>query len=119
MFFHDHEKQIYSPEGSDQKFDPLALDRALTVASGGRLNDLLKQWQPVPEGQGDVSPDGIARDAVARAEAETELALIARKAFGVPEFPAATDAHALELLCDFLWWMEGKGGRGETPPPSP
>lgn len=119
MFFQEHEKQIYSPQGSDHKFDPLALDRALVTASGGRLNVLLKQWQPLPDGEGDVSADGKARDAVARAEAETELAAVARKVFSVPDFPDATDAHALELLCDFLWWMEGKGVRGETPPPSP
>lgn len=117
MFFADHEKQIYSPPGSDLKFDPLALDRALTLASEGRLNDLLGQWCP-GEG-GDVSQGAPARSAVASAEAEAELVAVARKAFQLPAFPDCPDALALEHLCDFLWWMEKKGVRGETPPPSP
>lgn len=119
MFFADHEKQIYSPEGSDLKFDPLAVERALIIASEGRINDLLKQWTPPEEGTGDVSPGAETRDALARALAEQELSVIARKAFSLPDFPASTDATALELLVDFLWWMEKKGVRGETPPPSP
>lgn len=119
MFFADHEKRIYSPEGSDLKFDPLALDRSLTLATGGKLAELVAQWQPPEEGTGDVSKDAPARNAVASAEAEEVLVLAARKAFGLPAFPDVTDAVALEYLSDFLWWMEKKGERGETPLPSP
>lgn len=119
MFFEDHEKQIYSPPESDQKFDPLALDRTLALLSQGRLAELVGQWQPAEDGEGDVGKGAKARDALMRAEAEVELTRIARKAFGVPDFPAKLDAHALEMLCDFLRWMEKKGQRGETPQSSP
>lgn len=118
MFFADHEKRIYSPEGSDLKFDPLALDRALTRASDGRLNDLLEAWQAGDLARGDVSESKASR-ALVVAEAEGELARVARSAFGLPDFPECCDATALEYLCDFLGWMEGKGSRGSAPPPSP
>ena len=109
MFFQDHEKQIYSPPGCDQKFDPLALDRALTKASGGRLNEWLQAWSP--ESEGDVSAEGKRKTSVEQADAEELLVEAARKAFGLPPFPESTSAQALEYLLDYLWWMEGKGVR--------
>lgn len=117
MFFAEHEKTIYQPPDSARKFDPLALDRALTIHSGGKVNEWLKLWQGGDSG--DVSPGGRAEAAVMAAEAEGKLAELSRAAFGLPEFPEATDAHALEWLCDYLRWMEGKGSRGSAPPPSP
>jgi hypothetical protein len=119
MIFAEHERAIYSPEGSDDRYDPLALARALTVASGGRLNAMLADWRGGFEDAGDVSPDGRAAALVASAEAEAHLAAVARLVFGVPDFPAATDAVALELLCDYLGWMEKKGERAATSRPSP
>lgn len=119
MFFEDHLKQIYSPKGSELKFDPLVLDRALVAESEGRLNDLLIQWRAGTDGLGDVSDGAKYDNAVMSADAEDELVRIARGAFGLPEFPDCLDATALEYLCDFLEWMEGKGTRGSAPLPSP
>lgn len=118
MFFQDHEKQIYSPQGSDKKFDPLAIDRNLVIASDGRLNDLLKQWRASSDGLGDVSKDSQRNNAIQSAMAEEALARAARLVFGLPDFPDCTDAAALEWLCDYLDYMEGKGQRGKTPPHS-
>jgi hypothetical protein len=119
MFFQDHEKTIYSPEGSDMKFDPLALDRALVTASGGKLAELIEQWKSGSDDKGDVSASGKAERQIASALAEGELVKVARVAFKLGEFPVDLDAEALEYLCDFLEWMKKKGRRGETPPDSP
>lgn len=113
--FQPHEKTIYTPPGSDRKFDPLSLSRSLVAATGGRLNSLLVEWAAGVDGQGDVSKGAAERDAVTSAAAEGELARAARAAFGLPEFPECLDATALEYLEDFLGWMEKKGSRGETP----
>src|SRR5262249_43332767 len=114
MFFADHEKRIYSPEGCPRAFDPLALDRALTRASGGRRGDLLAAWQATDVSTGDVSEPAASRT-LAGAAAEEDLVRAARVAFDLPDFPACCDATALEYLCDYLEWMEKKGSRGETP----
>lgn len=113
--FQDHEKQIYSPPGSDRKFDPLSLSRALVRATGGRLNALLVEWAAGADGLGDVSKGAAERDAVTSAAAEEQLVAAAREAFGLPAFPEVLDGTALEWLSDFLGWMEKKGVRGETP----
>lgn len=122
MHFQDHEKRIYTPESRpDLKLDPLAVDRALTKASGGQLSTLLKQWQPVERDAsgvpltGDISDNGANAELV-RAAAEEKLAAIAREVFGFKPFPESTDAEALEVLLDYLWWMEGKGVTAGTPP---
>jgi hypothetical protein len=119
MFFQDHEKQIYSPAGSDLRFDPLDLDRRLVLHSRGNLPILWVLWKTQT---GDVLIDGVADDASAaleRAMAEEQIVRAARNAFQLPDFPDCTDAQALEYLCDFLEWMRKKGRRGETPPASP
>src|SRR5262249_33606143 len=119
MFFEEHERTIYSPAlQPDKRFDPLAVDRALVVATGGQLDKLLKLWQPVTTDQGDISAEGQAQAKVEYAKAEEVLCAAARKVFGIPAFPEATDAVALEVLVDYLRWMQGKGSRGETPPTS-
>lgn len=49
MFFNDCDKRIYkSPTGRD--YDPLAVHRQLTVASGGLLNDWLAAWTATDAG---------------------------------------------------------------------
>lgn len=119
MFFADHEKSIYSPPGSDLKFDPLALDRAITRESGGRLLELWVEWEAKP---GDAFTSGVltaAEAALRSAAAEAELVGAARRAFGLPDWPDCPDATALEYLVDFREWMAKKGTRGETPPASP
>ena len=124
--FEPHEKAIYSPpEFPERKYDPLDIDRKLTILSGGTFGDLMDRYRPIkygPDGKpetGDISEEGVKRAEVDRAEAETEVVRIARKAFGLPEFPDCTDGQCLEVLHDYLWWMEGKGSREGTTPTSP
>lgn len=122
MFFKDHEKAVYAPPGhpaGDAKFDPLALDRALVRATGGKLADLLRQHAAGSDGLGDVSPEGQAANALMSADAEEQLVRAARAAFALPDFPACTDGAALDLLWHYLAYMEGKGSAGATPPASP
>jgi hypothetical protein len=120
VFFTDREKQIYeSPTG--QKYDPLRVDRLLTIATKGRLNEWVTLRNVVHGGEyvGDVSRDGRVQTLLAAAEAELGLADAARSAFGLPDFPAVTDAEALETLYHYLGWMEGKGETAGTPQSSP
>ena len=119
MFFQDHEKAIYSPESlPDAKFDPLAVDRALVKATHGMLHELLVKYQPVTGETGDVSKEGRRLAEVEKAEAEEQLIAAARIAFGMKEFPENTDGQILEVLHDYLEWMEGKGSRVKHPPTS-
>lgn len=126
MHFEAHEKAIYSPESRpDLKYDPLDLDRKLTIISGGTFGDLVDRYRPIeygPDGKplaGDISEDGVKKAKVDRAEAEAELVGVVRKAFVLPEFPECTDGQALEILHDYLWYMEKKGSREERTPISP
>lgn len=131
MFFEDHEKAIYVPATRpDLAFDPLAVDRALVIATNGKLSDLVAEAYPplVDDGQGgkveggDISAEGQALSKLTKRAAEGPLADAARKAFGIaafnPQDPNTTDGAVLEILLDYLWWMEKKGKRGETPPTS-
>lgn len=122
-YFEPHEKMIYSPaDRPDLKYDPLDLDRKLTVHSGGLFGELVDRYRPIeygPDGlptTGDVSPEGVKKAKVDRAEAEAELVKVVRKAFDLPEFPDCTDGLCLEILHDYLWWMEKKGSREGMPP---
>lgn len=117
MFFTEKERLVYEYAG--KLYDPLALDRKLTVASDNRLDELVAIRNAAGEDTGDVSPDALRRKAVEAAEAELLLAGIARRAFGLPEFPECTDAVALEALYAFLAYMEGKGSPGSARPASP
>lgn len=128
-YFEPHERAIYSPESRpDLKYDPLELDRKLTIRSRGMFGELIDRYRPIelaPDGKpatGDISPEGIRTAKVDRAEAEAELVKLVRDVFELPSFPDCTDGQALEILHDYLWWMEGKGSReGKTPsspPPS-
>lgn len=122
MFFPERDRLIYTPpDHPDQsaRFDPLALDRALVRATGGRLADLLAQHQAGADGLGDVSPGAGAKNALMSAEAEEQLVKAARAAFGLPDFPDCTDGRALEMLWHYLEYMAGKGRPGEPPPTSP
>ena len=115
MFFEPHLKLIYSPPNSDKQYDPLALDRAMTYHSGGKINDILKAWNASSDGLGDVGPGAREAKEVMTAQAEASLVEIARKMFGLPDFPECFDATALECLSDYLEWMEGKGRRAASP----
>lgn len=111
VFFEPHLKLIYSPRGSDKKYDPLAVDRLLTIHTGNRLNELVSIRNALSDDRGDVSVEGRRKAAVEAAQAELTLADASRKSFDLPPFPGCTDAQALETLYDFLGWMEGKGTR--------
>ncbi len=116
MFFKEHEKKIYRPPDlpNDHKgFDPLAVDRALRVFTKDKLSVFIELWKNDPN-LGDISPDGRASRVVESAYAEEILANAARSAFGLPVFPDCTDGFALEWLCDYLEYMEGKGVRLEN-----
>lgn len=122
MFFEDHLKRVYTP--AHPKFstphDPLRVDLVLTVESGNRLNELVTLRNTARQGKGeetgDVSPGGRREAAVEGARAELELARIARVAFGLPPgIEECTDADCLEVLYDYLGWMEGKGSKAGTP----
>jgi hypothetical protein len=108
MFFQDHEKLIYTPPGCPRSYDPVVLDRTLTVVSGNRLDALVADRNAAGDDVGDVSTAGRSQRAITSAQAELELIPIAKAAFSLPEeTPAAT---ALEYLYDFLGWLEKKGG---------
>lgn len=118
MFFTDEERTIYtSPLGT--KYDPLRVDRLLTIATNNRLDEYVGCVNNAGGETGDVSQAGRAQAAVLAARAELELAKAARAAFGLPEFPELTDARALEVLYDFLGWMAGKVETAGTPPSTP
>lgn len=111
--FQDHERAIYSPPGSGRQYDPLALDRKLTILSHGQLPGWWVEWQTKA---GDATIDGNVDESQARvvsAAAEERLSGLARAAFGLPAFPECPDATALEYLVDFLEYLEKKGRRGD------
>lgn len=113
MFYQEHEKKIYSPEGSDKSYDPLALHRSLVTETGGKFDELWVDWTCVSSDSGDVSEPQSQKE-LASALAEGELVRAARKAFKLPEFPDCLDAVVLEYLRDFVEWLEGKGQRAAT-----
>lgn len=121
MFFEEHVRKIWSPAlNPELKFDPLSIDRELSRATNGKLADLIKQWdlQLGPDGRpavGDISDDGVKQAWIDRADAEITLARAARSAFNLPAFPDCTDAVALDMLVEWLWWMEGKGQAAGMP----
>lgn len=115
MQYQEHEKKIYECPGNSKKYDPLALDRLLTVTSGGQLNTILTEWSASSDGRGDVSPEGRANNAVLSAQAEEKLVGIARRVFDLLPFPDCLDADALEMLTHYLEWMEGKGETARKP----
>jgi hypothetical protein len=112
-YFTDQERAIYTPAAlPDAKFDPLSVRRTLDVHTGGRLAAAVEAWSaglPRGDGLGDVRPAPRTPDeTVEAAKAEAVLVAAARQAFHLPPFPEATDAAALELLFDFLGWLEKK-----------
>lgn len=113
MLFQDHEKKIYTPPGSQTQFDPLDIDRELTIASSGRLKGLLSEWTAASDGLGDVS--NMDANRVMAAIAEMKLVEITRKVFKMKPFPETLSAECLEVLTHYLEWMEGKGEAGGKP----
>lgn len=113
MFFEEYQKKIYQYPGREQKYDPLEVDHLLTIYSENRLNEYIAYRNAPHDDLGDVSPQGKLTAKINAANAEIQLTDIARKAFGLPPFPEMMTAEVLEILYDFLEWMEKKGERGE------
>jgi hypothetical protein len=122
MFFEDHEKAIYSPhvEGfTERQYDPLVVLRCLALETGNKLSTLVDTWNAPCNEDGDVSVEGRARVEEAFHFAQQKLAHVSRKAFDLPEFPEATEGQVLEVLFDFLDYLEKKGQRPVSGPLSP
>jgi hypothetical protein len=117
MFFEEHEKQIYSvpftlgKEKEPRQYDPLVIDSYLMIVSENKLNELIGDFNSVSSKTGDIGADTKNKNQILHAHARLELARIARKVFTIPEPPECLDAHALEVLFDFVEWMEKKGKR--------
>lgn len=115
MFFQDHEKLIFSLEGSDKKYDPLALDRAFRRESNGKFSALIDLWKAADRDEGDISQDGRLKTQLCSDQAEEELARISRLVFDLPLFPDCTDGVALEYMCQYLDWCKKKEMTDTTP----
>jgi hypothetical protein len=118
MFFEEHQKLIFSPQGSTEKFDPLALDRLLRKESNNSLGRLIDAWKAPDLDEGDISDTGRLATVLRSDEAEVELARISRIAFNLKDFPECTDAVALEYLCQYLDWCKKKGMKDTISPDS-
>lgn len=116
--FTEKEKLIYQALDG-RLFDPLRVDRLLTIHSGNRLRELVALRNPETIESGDVSKAGRAKAEVEACRAELELAAVAREAFELAPFPDCTDAQALDLLYHFLEWLAGKDAPAGTPPSQP
>lgn len=103
MLWTDDDKLIYSIPGTDLKYDPLRIERGLTVASQGKLGD----WQRLRN-------DGTDAEA---AWADLQVADAGRKAFRFGE--DVTDAMVVKAVDDFLGWLAKKGTTAATSPTSP
>ena len=115
MKYEPHEKLIYSPPGSTEKYDPLVLDRSIMIASGGKINEMMVAWYGAGDDLGDISEGGKPNKLIMSAQAEEQLAKVSRKVFNLPDFPACLDAIALEFIDHFLRYMEGKGNADGKP----
>lgn len=124
MYFEEHEKNIYKPEWAKDGYDPLLLDRLLVYHSGGDLHSWLdavnaeRASRAGPDDAryleaGDVSEEGKKAARARAAEAEIQLAKVARAAFGFDD--SVLMGVALERLYEFLGYMEGKGDAAGTP----
>lgn len=99
------EKDIYQCPVSGRFHDPLAVKRAVVLASKGRFNDAVAAWK--------------GEDQVDRANAEAVLVTAARAGLGLPPVDpktgqGVTDAQAIEALTAFTKWCRGKGQRAAS-----
>lgn len=114
MFFPEHLRKIYTHELlPDKSFDPLLVDRMLVVESNNNINTLIAMRNGAYTDLGDVSVEGKKQSAIDSAKAEIELTRIARCVFSFPQ--ETLSAVVLEVLYDYMGWMEGKGQRAGMP----
>lgn len=119
MFFTEQEKAIYTSPLDGRKYDPLRVDRNLTIVTQNRLDEYVGYRNNADATTGDVSQAGRTQAAVLAAQAELELAKAARVVFELADFPDVTDARALEVLYNFLGYLEGKVETAGTPQSTP
>ncbi len=114
MFYTDEERGIFTPEGSDRKYDPLAVLRRLTAATKGEFNELWIKWCSPQNNDGDVSVTQASKE-YESACAEEQLVKASRVAFELPDFPDCTDGVALSHLRTFVEYLQGKDSVAGTP----
>lgn len=111
MFFSEADRLIYKCPVTEKSLDPLAVKRAVTIASKNRFNALTQDYR--------------SEDPLVRAVAEEALVGVARAAFGLKPIDGKTgagtpDADALEALTAFTKWLTKKGPRAQsTQEPAP
>src|SRR5690606_5376464 len=104
----ESQRKIFGPinpgDGQPIYLDPLAVLRTLTEELGGDPNEAIAVYNGTAEGS---TP-------VAQAKAEGELVRASRRALQLVDFDpysgeGATDQDALDLLHNFLSYLEGNG----------
>lgn len=108
MTFSEKERLIYELPIGGRFADPLEVQRKLRVASGGRLNEMLDDYE--------------GGDEVKAAVAEEELVTAGRTAFALPKLTptgGVSDADVLTTLTHFLDYLSKPSEPRETLPISP
>ena len=112
--FEDRDRLVFRYQVDDRTVyaDPLALRRRLVQATGGEINQLLREAaDPPPGGAYDPSQE------LACLAARERLAAAILAAFDLPPFDPATgggttEAVALAPLWEFTDWLEKNGSGG-------
>jgi hypothetical protein len=111
MYFPDEYKVIYECPVTHQKYDPLVIDRNLTIYSEDQIGEWIDARNARWLNEGPINPEERKKIAKESAEAELKLVELAKKSFSLPENTLAS--VALEVLYHFLEWVEGKESRAE------
>ncbi len=109
MFFSEADRLIYKCPVTEKALDPLALKRAITVASKNRFNAIVQEAR--------------STDELVRATAEGQLVAVGRAAFGLapidPKSGAGVlDTVVLEAVTAFTRWLSKKGPTAQSGPDS-
>lgn len=104
MFFPDKYKAIYTYRNNS--YDPLLIDRLLTIESKNKLKELIVLRNGAVDNKGDISSEGRNQTLIDASTAEIELARISKKVFNLPQETLMADC--LEALYNFLEWLEKK-----------
>lgn len=109
MTFTDQERLVYLCPVTGRHFDPLAVKRALVVATRNRFNQ--------------ACADSASKDPVVAADAESVIVAGGRAAFGLRPIDPQTgdgtvDADVIEAVRAFTRWLRGKGPTAQNSPTS-
>lgn len=148
MLFPERERLIYkyTVAGSERFGDPLVLRRRLVQAGRGELDEILDAAEAaegesegpppamfLPQDGSTPTPEQVAKaiaiskgfEAARREDACEKRAKIIYEAFQIQPLnettgEGVTEAEALQLLWDFLGWLEGNASpAGSSQPPLP